>query len=351
MAPAGGLGLLPAAEGAGDGGACGAVDLDLDGELAAGAGAPAAVDGGDAATLKLHLGEDAVFGVGTVGGAAFVDAAGDEAAAGGGDGGDGPGEDVDHVAPVGKHIEDEAAAVTLAVVPAGPLARVGEAVVDPAAHLDADFQDVAEEALLAEAQEGGEAGEEELVLDGSGAQAGRGCQAVQVQGRGDGGGDGFLQIDVLAGGDGLVRRGEALAGGGGVEEQRVVACEGGGEVGAGAGEAGAGGGGGEFGRVAADEEGVGQEAAAILERQAALVADGGEGGEVLFGGELAGGAVEDDADGDGGIVRQGLHPKRGWPGGGRAGGGCGRGRRRPWRTSRHRRPWRGRGWGRARARA
>src|SRR5260221_572023 len=74
--------------------------------------------------------------------------------------------------PMRHHIERQAAAFRLLVVPARPLALLLGAVEDPGAGIDLHRQDAAEEARLAEFQELGVARQEELVLDDAMLEAG-----------------------------------------------------------------------------------------------------------------------------------------------------------------------------------
>ena len=121
--------------------------------------------------------------------------------------------------------------------------------------------------------------------------------AMEGQGLGDGAGHRFFDVDVLAGGDGAQCGVDAQAGGGGVEEQCFgVRGEGGVEVGGGAVKAGFCRCGGEFGGVSADQHDVWDQAGAIGQAEAAFVAHGHQGGQVLAGREFAGGAVENDAN-------------------------------------------------------
>src|SRR6185295_2043138 len=57
---------------------------------------------------------------------------------------------VENVAPVAQHVEDDAAAVSLAVVPGGTLRRNPVAFEDPVAEFTANGNDLAEEAVVAQ---------------------------------------------------------------------------------------------------------------------------------------------------------------------------------------------------------
>ena len=112
------------------------------------------------------------------------------------------------------------------------------------------------------------------------------------------GGDRLLAIDVLAGVDGLGEQRGAHLGGGGIEEDGVVLVgERLVEVGGAARDAVRLGERGELLLVAADQDRIGHDAVAVLERHAALRADGGDGAdEVLVGPHAPGDAVHDDAE-------------------------------------------------------
>ncbi len=96
--------------------------------------------------------------------AGFVPALGDMRGAETGHGFHFAEEVIEHVAPVAEHIDDDAAAILLAVIPGWALGGDGVAFEDPVAELAADGKDLAEEALIAEGLQFQEAGEPELVL-------------------------------------------------------------------------------------------------------------------------------------------------------------------------------------------
>src|SRR5262249_2749887 len=141
-------------------------------------------------------------------------------------------------------------------------------------------------------------GKKELVLHDAVLDAGRFGRARHVERIFERLGDRLLAIDVLAGGDRLAQELGAQLGGGGVEEQRVLAIlERGVEV---AGPAR------EpvrlrqlrkLGLIAADQDRVGHHPVAVLERDAALRADGeNRADQMLVHAHAPGDAVHDDAE-------------------------------------------------------
>ena len=90
---------------------------------------------------------------------------------------------VEHVAPVAQHIEDDAAAVFLAVVPGGALRRARFAFEHPVAEFAAHGEDAAEEALPPESLELQQAGQPQLVLHHAVLDAGAFGQAVKIERR------------------------------------------------------------------------------------------------------------------------------------------------------------------------
>ena len=91
-----------------------------------------------------------------------------------------------------QHVQDDAAALLLPVVPAGAVGRDGLAVKDPVAELAADGEDAAEEAGLDGAAQLDHAGEEELVLHHAVLHAGILAQRGQLLRVGGGVGDRLL---------------------------------------------------------------------------------------------------------------------------------------------------------------
>src|SRR5215472_6511200 len=197
-----------------------------------------------------------------------------------------------------EHVEDDAAAILLAVVPRWPLRRLPVALEHPIAELAAHREDAPEEAGLDQHLELEQPGKKELVLHHAVLDASRFGRARHVERIRERLGDRLLAINVLAGRDRLAQELGAQLGGGGVEEQRVLAVlERGVEV---AGPAR------EPVRlrqlrqlclVAADEDRVGHHPVAVLERNAALRADGQNRADQMLGhAHAAGDAVHDDAE-------------------------------------------------------
>ncbi len=207
---------------------------------------------------------------------------------------------VDDVAPVAEHVDDDAAAVFLPVVPRGALGGlpVGAPLKDPVAELAADGEDLPEEARVDQPLQLQEAGKPKLVLDDAVLQAGGGRLVVEGEGLGGRDGGRLLAVDRLLRGDGLADALGAAVGGLGIEVDLVEGI-GEGRV--------------EVGRVALDAVGVGQLAELVLvaadedrvghdrlpggELHAALLPDREDrADEVLVGAHASRDAVHDDAD-------------------------------------------------------
>ena len=118
----------------------------------------------DHAARELERRIGGVVDVGLVGLAVLVPALGDMGRAEAGDALDLAEQVVEHVAPVAQHVEDDAAAVLLAVVPRRPLRRLPVALEHPVAELAAHREDAAEEAGVDQHLELEQAGQEQLVL-------------------------------------------------------------------------------------------------------------------------------------------------------------------------------------------
>ena len=129
---------------------------------------------------------------------------------------------VEHVAPMAQHVEDDAAAVLLAVVPRRALRRLPVALEHPVAELAAHREDAAEKAGVDQRLELEQAGKEELVLHHAVPDAGLLGGARDVERVLEGLGRRLLAIDVLARRDRLVQQLGAQLGRGGIEEQSVL---------------------------------------------------------------------------------------------------------------------------------
>ena len=124
-----------------------AIDLEGHEIVAADADVPARIDVGDDAALELEGGIGRVVGIGGVAVALLVDALGNMRGAEAADRLHLAEQVVEHVAPVAEHIEDDAAAIGLAVVPARALRRLAPVALEhPVAELAAHREDAAEEA-------------------------------------------------------------------------------------------------------------------------------------------------------------------------------------------------------------
>ena len=76
-----------------------------------------------------------------------------------------------------EHVDDDAAVVLFAVVPARSLCGLPVALENPVAELAADGEDAAEEAAVDESLELAQAGKEELVLHDANFDSGGLCEA------------------------------------------------------------------------------------------------------------------------------------------------------------------------------
>src|SRR5262249_42519145 len=153
---------------AGDGRTMRPVDLEDDEIVAPHAHAPGRIDLRDGAALELEGGVGGVLGVAAIGLAALVGPLADV------DGAEtayrlhSAEQAVEHIAPVAEHVEDDAAAVGPAVVPARPLRRLPGPLEHEVAELAADGEDAAEKADIDQPVEFSEARQIELVLDDAG---------------------------------------------------------------------------------------------------------------------------------------------------------------------------------------
>ena len=213
-------------------------------------------------------------------------------------GGD-PAEQVLHyVVPVREHVDDDAAAIFRAVIPAGTLGRLPIAFEDPVSEFAAHREDAPEEAGIDQPPQLLQPRQIELVVHDSCLDAGFRREAREIQRfvhrlRG-----GLLRVDRLTGRDRLAEGPDARlrheevgvdlpprVGERRVEVRRVVLdAVTGGEVG-------------EFRRASADQDGLHGHLAAIGKNDAALVADGEDRpDEVLTVAHPARDTVHDDAD-------------------------------------------------------
>src|ERR1039458_5873882 len=217
--------LRPAVAEAGDGGALGAIHLDGEQVVAAHADGPGRIEmGHDAAVFPFDLegGVGRIVGRAIVGLARFFPAGGDVGGAEAGDGLDGSEEIVEDVAPVAQHVDDDAAAVFLAIVPGGALGGHRVALEDPIAEFAAHAEDTSEEAQVHQGFQFQQAGQPELVLYHSVFDACRLGEPEEFERDFEAVGDRLLAVDVLAGGDGLFDVRGAAVGGLRVEVDGIV---------------------------------------------------------------------------------------------------------------------------------
>src|ERR1700730_17899471 len=281
-----------------DRGAMGAVHVKRDEIVTPPARAPGAVDMRDGPAVELQGCVWGVVEVPAVGLAVFFPAFGDVGRTQAGDAFHLAEQIVEHVAPVTEHIENDAAAFLLAVIPPGPLRRRPVALEHPVAELAAHRDDAPEERGIDQGAQLEEPGEKQLVLHDAvpdprllrrGSYGERIAEVLR---------DRLLAIDVLAGGDRLVQQPGAQLGRGGIEEQRVIGVlQRRIEVRRPARDAVRVGQLHELAFVAADQDRVGHHRVAVAQRHAPLRADRQNGAdEMLIHPHAAGHAVHDDAE-------------------------------------------------------
>src|ERR1035437_979546 len=208
--------LRPAMAQAGDSGALGAIHLDGEQVVAAHADGPGRIEVGDygaAFAFDLEGGVCRIVGGARVGFAGFVPAGRDVGGAEAGDSLHRSEQVVEDIAPVAEHVDDDAAAILLAIVPGGALYGDGIALEDPVAEFAAHAEDAAEEAEVDQGFQFHHAGQPELVLHHAVLNACLLGEREQFEGDIEAVRDRFLAVDVLAGGDGLLDVGGAAVGG------------------------------------------------------------------------------------------------------------------------------------------
>src|SRR5687768_16696060 len=204
---------------------------------------------------------------------------------------------VQHVTPVAQHVEDDAAAILLAVVPGGALRGNPVAFEHPIAELAAHREDLAEEAGVAQLAQLEQPGQPQLVLHHAVLDARLLRRGMERLGLGERGRYRLLAVDMLARGDGALEQRRAQLRGRRIEEDFVLRIESFLEVGGPALHA-------MLSRqllelrgVATHQDGIGHDARAVLQRHAALPADlEDRADEVLVHAHAPGDAVHDDAD-------------------------------------------------------
>ena len=274
-----------------------AVDLERHQVVAAHAHGPRTVDMRDHAALQLESGVGRIVGGGPVLPAVFVPAHGNVRRAHAADAFHLAKQVIEHVAPVAEHVENDAAAAFLAVVPARALRRLPVALEHPVAELAAQRQDFSKEARVAQLLQLQQAGQPQLVLHHAVLDAGFFCRAVKVECLGEPGRHRFLAINILARGDGSFQDGRPRLGRGCIEKQPVVLVrQRRVHVGGPAPDAVRLGQTLELVGAAADEHRIGHDARAVGQRYAALVAYCADRPDkVLVGAHASSHAVHDDS--------------------------------------------------------
>ncbi len=181
------------------------VHMESDEIVASHASAPGAVDVRDRAAVELEGRIGGIVNVGVVGFAVLVPAPRDVRGSQAAHALHLAEQVVEHVAPMAQHIEDDAAAVLLAVVPRRPLRRLPVAFEHPVAELAAHREDAAEEAGIDQHLELEQAGQKQLVLHHAVADARFLRRARDIERVLEVVGGRFLAIDVLAGRDRLAQ--------------------------------------------------------------------------------------------------------------------------------------------------
>ena len=253
----------------------------------------------DHAALELERRVGGIVGVGLVGLAVLVDAARNVRRAEAAHRLHVAEQVVEHVAPVAQHIEDDAAALGLLVVPARTLRRLAPVALEhPVAELAAHGEHAAEEAGIAQHRDLAQARQGQLVLHDAvldafllGELRKRDSLVERVRDR-------LFAIDVLAGVDRLRDEVGAHLRGRGIEEDRVVrVLQRGRKIRGGARDAVLLAKRRDLLGVAADQDRVRHHAIAVRQRDAALLADRQDRAhEVLVQPHASGDAVHDDAE-------------------------------------------------------
>ena len=279
-------------------GAVRAIDLQREEVVAANAHRPARVEVCDDAVLEFKGGIGRVIGGALVGLALFVDTLRNVGRTKAGNGLHFAEEIVEHIAPVAKHVDDDAAIIFFAVVPARALGHDVVAFENPVTEFTAHAEDFSEESLFLEALDLAHAGKPELVLDNAILHTGLGGDIVEIERVGGADGGGLFAVNMLARSDGFFDGTRATAGGLRVEVNEVLGL-------------------GEFrievggpahtfvhrgelrklGLATTNEHRLGPDDFAVTDLQTALFADGEDRADVvLVGAHASGDAVHDDAD-------------------------------------------------------
>ena len=205
---------------------------------------------------------------------------------------------VKHIAPVAKHVDDDAAVIFFAVVPARALGHDVVAFENPVTEFTAHAEDFSEEPLFLEALNLAHAGKPELVLHNAVLHTGLGGDIVKIERIGGADGGGLFAVNMLARSDRFFDSTRTAAGRLRVEVNEILGL-------------------GEFrievggpahafvhrselrelGFAAAHEHRLGPDDFAVTDLQASLFADGEDRADVvLVGAHASGDAVHDDAD-------------------------------------------------------
>src|SRR5712692_6860285 len=192
--------------------AIGAVHLQLDELAAVDPHRPGGINGGDGPAVEFQQRVRRVIRSNVLPSALFIPPDRDMGSAPCVERLDGAEKILQQVLPVREHVEDDPAALFLAVIPGGPLRGEAVALEYPVAELKPHREHAPEEAIANEPAQLNDARQEQLVLDDAVHDPGRTRGARQLHRAAHGVGDGLLCVHVLAGLDGLAQA--RLAGGG-----------------------------------------------------------------------------------------------------------------------------------------
>ena len=147
-----------------DGGPVCAVDMKGDEVIAMHARRPGRVDLRDDAAFQLERRIGRIIGIRMIASAALIDARIDVSRPAAADRLDLAEQIVEHVPPVRQHVENDAPAVRLAIVPGRALRGLKVALEHPIAELAPHREDAAEEARVPQHAQLAQSGQEQLVL-------------------------------------------------------------------------------------------------------------------------------------------------------------------------------------------
>lgn len=184
---------------------------------------PGAVELADDSVVQLERRIAAVIGGALVDVPRFIDSLGNVGGAEAGDTLDLSEDVIDKVTPVAEHIDDDAAAIFLAIVPAGTLSGLISIVTgeDPVAELTANGENLTEEPLIDQGLELSDSGEPELVLNHTVLHPGITTELGEANRFGGFNCSRFFAVDRFACFDGHFDEAGAMEGGTGIKKDLV----------------------------------------------------------------------------------------------------------------------------------